>query len=279
MNWYYGIIKKNGEVVLARTVKELPKNMQNLVSGSDDFVLGAYNPADKKIYIYLPDIKRYVESTRIGGFEERFEQEGVELDTEDIPELSDERLERLIINKLLDTITHETLHLAMDDEIIEWVKGQVGNFNRMILRPILRRFMDNPPSPQSAFARLRLTETGGPEIEKIIEKSTSSIVHEILVRMLLQKDMRESSRDLRGYVHLYAKATISTITRLALNLPDYPEAEDDINSFYQVMLTMLTEHWAEYIGYYYNWNIEYTTDLIRDYVTEVHIDEMRRGRI
>ena len=277
MNWYYGIIKKTGEVVLATTLKELPEGMQKVVTGGHGFVLGAFNPADKKIYVYLPDFKRYVESERIGGFVERFEREDAKLDIEDIPELSDERLERLIMNKLIDTIIHETLHRAMDDEIQEWVKKQVVKFNKHIFIPTLRKFMKNPPSPQSAFARLKLTKIGGKQIAEQIQKSTVSIVHEILVRMLQQKDIKESATDLKGYVHLHATQTIQAINALVGELPNYPQLEDDVNSFFQTMMTMLTEYWAEYIGYYYNWNIEYTSNLIQDYVTEAQIDLMRRG--
>ena len=153
MYWFHGTIKKAEEVVLAVRLEQLPEEMQNVIVNSRGYHLGAYVPPEDRIYIWLPDFKRLFEGRRNPLMQARIGR---------IPEMSEERFERLFMDKFLDTIEHESLHSAMQADIEKWAKGQVESFNEEVVDTVMQLFMSRTRSPNSLFSRLQLMERGRP---------------------------------------------------------------------------------------------------------------------
>ena len=264
MSWFYGIIRKAEEVVLATRLAQLPDELQQLIRarGGEGYHLGAYVPAEDTTYIYLPDFKRAIDEKREGVMRGRLGEDA------SFAQMSDERFERIFMNKFLDTLEHESLHSAMDKEIKEWVKGEVDNFNEQITMRVLRRFIETSDSPDSLVNRANLRNMAIPRLTEILTVSATNLVHEILVRMLLQRDSALSSNQLKEYVMLYSKVIVNEIRDMVTDLPANASIEDDVNEFYQMVLSLMSGFWSEYMKVYYDFSLEYTSGVIVETINE-----------
>ena len=264
MSWFYGIIRKAEEVVLATRLAQLPDELQQMIRTreGEGYHLGAYVPAEDTTYIYLPDFKRAIDEQREGVMRGRLGEDA------SFAQMSDERFERIFMNKFLDTLEHESLHSAMDKEIKEWVKGEVDNFNEQITMRVLRRFIETSDSPDSLVNRANLRNMAIPRLTEILTVSATNLVHEILVRMLLQRDSALSSNQLKEYVMMYSKVVMNEIRDMVTDLPANASIEDDVNEFYQMVLSLMSGFWSEYMKVYYDFSLEYTSGVIVETINE-----------
>ena len=269
MSWFYGIIRKAEEVVLATRLAQLPDELQQLIRarGGEGYHLGAYVPAEDTTYIYLPDFIRAIDEQREGVMRGRLGEDA------SFAQMSDERFERIFMNKFLDTLEHESLHSAMDKEIKEWVKGEVDNFNEQITMRVLRRFIETSDSPDSLVNRANLRNIAIPRLTEILTVSATNLVHEILVRMLLQRDSALSSNQLKEYVMMYSKVVMNEIRDMVTDLPANASIQDDVNQFYQMVLSLMSGFWSEYMKVYYDFSLEYTSGVIVETINEA-LDEI-----
>tara|TARA_R100000329_G_scaffold134100_1_gene114038 strand:+ start:562 stop:1392 length:831 start_codon:yes stop_codon:yes gene_type:complete len=270
MYWFHGTIKKAEEIVLAVRLEQLPEEMQNSIVNSRGYHLGAYVPSEDKIYIWLPDFKRLFEGRRNPLMQARIGR---------IPEMSEERFERLFMDKFLDTIEHESLHSAMHASIEEWTKGRVESFNEEVVDTVMRLFMSRTRSPDSLFSRLQLMERGRPILTKVLSASGENLVHEILVRFLQQKDSASALKEVIPYVQRYAKVVVSELNRMVYrDLPNQATAhdnfDDDYNDFYQAVMSMMGMYWSHYMQTYFDWNIAVTSEALEEYINSA-IEELQ----
>ena len=91
--------------------------------------------------------------------------------------------------------------------------------------------------------------------------------------MLLQRDSALSSNQLKEYVMMYSKVIVNEIRDMVTDLPANASIEDDVNEFYQMVLSLMSGFWSEYMKVYYDFSLEYTSGVIVETINEA-LDEL-----
>ena len=254
--YWMNIIRKSGRTELVINIKDLPADMQSALTasgmGSQDIgILGAFHSETKNVYIFLPEFARYLRAQKPN------------LD------LSSPRAERLIINKLLNTIEHENLHLVMDKDIQEFAEEMTDEFIDQVVMPNTVEFLMTLDNPKIAMMAEMTIHTLTPMVRDMLKDTGQQLIHELMVRMIMQYDNKRIIDELTPYLRRYISLLLNHIGGLhgGLRMMTDGDTQNMIDGLMGLFLNAVPNFWAnlmkelflrndELIGSFIQWNVD-----------------------
>jgi hypothetical protein len=246
------LIRKSGRTELVLNIKDLPNDMQEALQqagmGRENLgILGAYHPETKNVYIFLPEFTR-----QIKGINPKVD-------------LSSRRAERLIINRLLNTIEHENLHLVMDDDIHEFAVKRAGEFiEELVIPNTMEYIMSLDDIETMAIADVTL-QGMRPIIKDMLENTGKNLIHEIMVRMVMQYDNKKIIDDLTPYLREYIQLMLSNMMEVGAPMRMFLEENqlEAANTLLVLMINALPNYWANLMRQLFLNNNEVISDFMQ----------------
>ena len=233
--YWMNLIRKSGRTELVLNINDLPEDMQGALTdaglGSEELgILGAFHAEEKNVYIFLPEFARQLRARNPS------------LD------LSSVRAERLIINQLLGVIEHENLHMVMDKEIKEFAINMADDFIDEVIIPNTVDYLDSIDNIQYIIMGQMTVETISPLIRDLLKDTGKHLIHEIMVRMVMQMDNRKIIDELTPYIQQFIELMLSQIGPihgpLRMITQDDRGAQDMVDGLMSVFLNGIPSFWA-----------------------------------
>ena len=238
MKYWMNIIRKSGGTELVLNIKSLPEKLQQQlkVAGLDTImgtggVLGMYYQEDKTVYIFLTEVVRYIKGQK------------PEID------LNSPRMERLIINRILSTIEHENLHKVMDDNIKEFMENYTDYFVSDVVIPAVAEFLDRieVDSMESFTSRIQseaISVAMTPSVRNLLYNSGQNLLHEIMVRMIMQYDNNRVIKDITPYILQYIPMMLSDLAAELGFVPEELRTDENVQGVLNLMITTIPHFWS-----------------------------------
>ena len=258
MKYWMNIIRKSGRTELVLNIKDLPEDMQEALReagmGSTNLgILGAYHPETKNVYIFLPEFTRQIKETK------------PQVD------LSSPRAERLIINRLLNTIEHENLHLVMDDEIRKFAIKRADDFIEELVIPNAMEYITSLDDLETMLIADTTLQGMRPIIKEMLENTGKNLIHEIMVRMVMQYDNKKIIDDLTPYLREYIQVMLSNMMEISAPMRMFLEGNqaEAANTLIVLMINALPNFWANLMRQLFLNNNELISDFMQWNLNEV----------
>tara|TARA_R100001230_G_C5642529_1_gene148469 strand:+ start:180 stop:971 length:792 start_codon:yes stop_codon:yes gene_type:complete len=254
MKYWMNIIRKSGSTELVLNVNDLPEDMQRALTaaglGSEELgIMGAFHADKKNVYIFLPEFARQLRARNPS------------LD------LSSVRAERLIINQLLGVIEHENLHMVMDKEIKEFAINMADDFIDQVIIPNTVSYLDSVDNISYMLMGQMTVETLRPMIRDLLKDTGKHLIHEIMVRMVMQMDNRKIIDELTPYIQQFIQLMLSQIGPihgpLRMITQDDRGAQDMVDGLMGVFLNGIPSFWANLMRELFLRNDELIVDFIQ----------------
>ena len=261
--YWMNLIRKSGRTELVLNIRDLPQDMQDALNaagmGSEEVgILGAFHPETNNVYIFLPEFARHIRVT----------QPNVNLDSP--------RAERLIINRLLNTIQHENLHLVMDKDIRAFAKSRTEEFVEELVIPQTTEFIMNESEDMESNVIGHMTAaTMRPMLKHLLENTGKHLIHEIMVRMVMSYDNKKIIDDITPYLRDFIRNMFSNFAEMHIPvrrlLENHPTQQELIDGLMHVLMNSLPTFWgnlmkdlflrnSELIGDFLTWNMQAVMD-------------------
>ena len=250
--YWMNLIRKSGRTELVLNIKDLPKDMQEGLKdagmGSEGLgILGAYHPQTKNVYIFLPEFARYVKEVK------------PQVD------LSTPRAERLIINRLLNTIEHENLHLVMDDDIREFAIENAEEFVEELVVPNVMEYLRSLDDLESVLVGRTTLEGMKPIMLAMLKNTGKNLIHEIMVRMVMKYDNKAIINDLTPYLREYIQMMLSDMMDISMPMRMFLEENEAeaSNTILALLMNALPNFWANLMRQLFLNNNEVISDFMQ----------------
>ena len=260
MKYWMNIIRKSGRTELVLNIKDLPEDMQEALReamGNENLgILGAYHPQRKNVYIFLPEFTRQIKQTN------------PQVD------LSSPRAERLIINRLLNTIEHENLHLVMDDEIRKFAIERADDFIEELVIPNAMEYITSLDDIETMLIADTTLQGMRPIIKEMLENTGRNLIHEIMVRMVMQYDNKKIIDDLTPYLREYIQVMLSNMMEISAPMSMFLEGNqaEAANTLMVLMINALPNFWGNLMRQLFLNNNELISDFMQWNLNEVMND-------
>ena len=263
--YWMNLIRKSGRTELVLNIRDLPQDMQDALiqaglGAEDGALMGAFHSESKNVYIFLPEFARSIKA------------ENPKVD------LSSSRAERLIINKLLAVIEHENLHKVMDDDITEFAVEKSQEFIDEIVLPNTLEFILNIDDVRNAMLANATVEGLRPLVEDMLKDTGKHLIHEIMVRMVMQYDNNKIIQDLSPYIRQFAGLMLNTFGQahapLRMLTADVPELQNMIDGLMGVLMNSVPNYWGNLMRELFIRNNEQIIDFIQWNIDAVMTESM-----
>jgi hypothetical protein len=262
MKYWMNIIRKSGGTELVLNVKGLPEKLQQQLKvaglGVDETggVLGMYHQEDKTVYIFLTEVVRFIKGQK------------PEID------LNSPRMERLIINRILATIEHENLHRVMDDSIKEFMENYTDYFVSEVVTPVVAEFLDSieVDSIESFTSRIQseaISVAITPSVRNLLYNSGQNLLHEIMVRMMLQYDNNRVIKEITPYILQYIPMMLGDLAATLGFVPDELRTDENIQGILNLMIDAIPHFWSTLLRNTFLNNFDEVNKFMRTHLRQV----------
>ena len=259
MKYWMNLIRKSGRTELVLSIKGLPQDMQDALTaaglgGEQGALMGAYHAETKNVYIFLPEFARIIKT----------QNPKIDLDSP--------RAERLIINKLIAVIEHENLHKVMDDDIKEFAKNLSDDFITQIVQPNILEYIrniddSNVAGTLSQIKSQAFSEAMKPAVKNMLYQTGTNLIHEIMVRMVMQYDSGRIIDQITPYIRQYIKEMFEQFSQIIGPVVELFGDDEDVQSLANLMIGSIPNFWgnimrelflnnSELIGSFLDFNLE-----------------------